>query len=66
MPAEVYRWAGSIRDDGIRVFRFAFRSLTACHRGGVTIVSDTRDSVRGGPVTGREMMDGTLYQEAHA
>jgi len=26
MTAEVYRSAGSIRDDGTRVFRFAFRS----------------------------------------
>jgi len=26
MTAEVYRYTGSIRDDGTRVFRFAFRS----------------------------------------
>ena len=26
IPAEVYRWTGSIRDDGTRVFRFALRS----------------------------------------
>ena len=26
ITAEVYRWTGSIRDDGTRVFQFTFRS----------------------------------------